>query len=181
MRLFVAIEPSAGIRDWAAASSRALAPLAPDVRWVSPEAAHLTLAFLGETPEERVASVHEAMARAAAAEPPFPLALGRLGAFESWRRVRVVWTGVDTGLEPLARIAAALRAGLEARGFALEKREYAGHLTLARSREARPQPGLEAASLPESPRMEVVELSLIRSRLQATGAEHEALWRCPLG
>lgn len=180
MRLFVAIEPSAALSAWVEQTAAALKPLASGLRWVAAGNAHLTLAFLGEQPEARVGSVREAARAATAGRRRFELAFGALGAFDSWKRVRVVWSGVDEGAVALAALADALRAELEAREFALERRDFAAHLTLARCREPRPQPRLENAVLPPAPRLAVGAVSLMLSRLGQDGPRYEALDRFPL-
>ena len=49
MRLFVALDIDADIRERIAEFRNQMRPLAPDVRWVGPETFHVTLQFLGET------------------------------------------------------------------------------------------------------------------------------------
>ena len=87
---------------------------------------HLTLAFLGEVPDERM----EAVLDAARAVPPaaFDLRIDRLGGF---RRSKVAWAGARPG-PALAQLQSALTCQLRARGFALEERPFAPHVTLAR-------------------------------------------------
>ena len=53
MRLFVALDIDADIRDRITAFRDQMRPLAPDVRWVGPETFHITLQFLGETTKRR--------------------------------------------------------------------------------------------------------------------------------
>lgn len=128
-RLFFAVWPSQP-------ASLALGELARAVaqrcggRPVPAEKIHLTLAFLGEVPAERFRGVLDA----AAAVPPasFDLRIDRLGAF---RRSRVAWAGT-TRLHPaLAALQAALESELRERGFTLEERPFAPHVTLARKAE----------------------------------------------
>ena len=90
MRLFVAVEPSAELSDWVRRATEALAPFGRGLRWVSPENAHLTLAFVGEQPEARLPELREAVRAASAGRDPFGLAFGGFGAFDSWERVKVV-------------------------------------------------------------------------------------------
>lgn len=179
MRLFVAIEPPCALRGWVAEATRRLEPLASGLRWVPPANAHLTLAFLGEQPAGRLEPLREAIRRAAA-RPAFGLGFGGLGAFDSWRRARVVWLGVTDGAEELRALAAALKDGLERGGFPVEKREFSAHLTLARAREPRALKALEGAALASPAAIQVRELSLMRSHLDPKGARYEALWRCAL-
>ena len=124
MRLFFALWP-----DGAAAA--ALERLAGDVVAVAggnpvPRARiHLTLAFLGEVDD--LAGAQDAAAALRAG--PFDVRLDCVGSF---RRSRVSWAGMLAPNPPLARLQSDLEGGLRARGFALEERPFAPHVTLAR-------------------------------------------------
>ena len=79
MRLFVAIELSEQERRRV---HRAAAPLRAaelPVRWVRPDAYHLTLRFLGEVASDRVSELAAVMERVVAGSACFSLALGGLG------------------------------------------------------------------------------------------------------
>jgi 2'-5' RNA ligase len=131
-RLFFAI--------WPGDAAGALARLAGDLARVAegtpvPEAKiHLTLAFLGEVGDARLAAAHEAARGLAFAR--FSFALDRVGSF---RAARVAWAGCARVPQPLAALQGALAERLRAAGFALEERPFAPHATLAR-RARRPVP-----------------------------------------
>ncbi|MBI4345997.1 MAG: RNA 2',3'-cyclic phosphodiesterase [Elusimicrobia bacterium] len=180
MRLFVAVEPTPELVRWAAETAARLAPLSSGLRWLPAENAHLTLAFLGETPDARVGVAREAVAAAARDRPRFTLELAGLGAFDSWRRVKVVWAGVKGGADSLRGLAESVRAELESRGFGLERREFSSHLTLARSRDGRPEPALEQASLPPAPSVPVEAIALVKSERGSRSSRYEPLERFPL-
>jgi len=125
-RLFFALWPDAGARarlaplgsELAAAASGKPVPIAK---------VHLTLAFLGEVEQARIAVAVEAAH--AVRWKRFGFALDRVGSF---RGARVAWAGCERVPEPLAALASGLAAGLAEAGFALEDRPYAPHATLAR-------------------------------------------------
>lgn len=174
-RLFVAVEIPSDVRDGVEAAVEPLRRRMPDVRWVSPSAYHVTLAFIGWADDEGVGLVERACAEAASAVHPFSLALsGRAGAFGD----SVLWAGlVDSpGLDGLA---AAVRQALTGRGMLVEQRSFHGHLTLARAgRSARIRRGLAEAYEGPAPSWRVERLVLMRSRLRRTGAQYgvEGAW-----
>lgn len=86
---------------------------------------HLTLAFLGETVEERIPAVKAAMDGVSVS--PFSLALGELGSFKG----NVVWCGVGGETEKLAELYRELSQGLNNAGFATEG-HFSPHITLSR-------------------------------------------------
>lgn len=162
MRLFVAVEvPSE--------HDRGAAP---------PE--HLTLAFLGEVPPERVPRVEEAVQEGVAVGAPFDLVLEGVGAFPSRERPRVVWVGATTGARELIALADRLAAALERAGFARERPAFVPHLTLFRVRSPaqhrRAVALLRGVEPPPAPRrVRVGELLLKESTLSAHGAVHRTV------
>jgi len=82
-----------------------------DWRWVKPDAMHLTLAFLGEVEEGRVAAAERALRRGAEGAPALELAAAGLGAFPDQRRARVLWAGVAGDLRQLAALQTGIALG----------------------------------------------------------------------
>ena len=175
MRLFVALDPPASVRE-------ALAALVADVpgaRWTPPEKMHLTLHFLGDVPEAEVSPLDAALAGVEGRA--FSLAVGRLGAFPNSRSARVLVAEVSAPSE-LAALHARIGAALEGLGMATERRPFRPHFTLARlkapEREAvraflvQPVPALSFA---------VEAFHLYQSRLHPKGAEYTRLRTFALG
>jgi 2'-5' RNA ligase len=138
-RLFIA----APLPDGAAATVRSIVddirarPLpagARDVRWVRLDGLHLTLRFLGPTPEDRIEPTVAAMHHAAAsASGPIDIQLGGAGTFPPDGRPRALWMGIVEGADMLAQLARELDATLAAAGWPSDHRPFRPHLTLARS------------------------------------------------
>jgi 2'-5' RNA ligase len=103
------------------------------LRWAVTDHLHLTVRFLGATPEGRVADVVAAAEAATRDVPPFPVRLAGAGAFPSAARPRVVWLGLAEGSPELELLAGGLGRELAARGWPEDERPFRGHLTLARA------------------------------------------------
>lgn len=150
MRLFIAIRFSRPVLEALKQAQGELRRQGAEGNFSREENLHLTMAFLGETEDRQGAQA--AMAEACTG-PPFPLTVAGAGRFgDLW------WAGVEKSprLEELER---SLRAALAERGFALEKRDFRPHVTLARQvRSPRPL----RLSVPERT-MTVRGLSLMRS------------------
>ena len=114
---------------------------------------HLTLAFLGEID----AAAHEAALDAANSQRsrPFGLAVDTIGSF---KRARVGWAGLAHPPAGLLDLQSALDSALRARGFALDRRPFAPHITLARKIARTVPPG----SIPEIA-WQVDAFTLVRS------------------
>jgi 2'-5' RNA ligase len=147
MRLFVAIEPPASVLTDLAAAIEPLQAAAPELRWTSRTAWHLTLAFLGDVDEGVLPELTARLERAARRHPPQLLAIEGAGAFPSPVRARVLWAGIRADNRALASLAASGAAGARRAGAppADEGRKYRAHLTLARCREPANVAGLTAA------------------------------------
>jgi 2'-5' RNA ligase len=185
VRLFVAADLPAGLRERLGALQHELSGMKSDVRWVRPEGIHLTLVFLGEVAPERLAQLRDALVAAAAEiAAPFRLRVTGVGTFPDRGPLRVVWAGIDGDRAAAARLKTALGRHLAPCGFAAEEREFRPHLTLGRVRQER---GRDDRTLLERHRsvdlgeFEVDEVLLFESRLGPQGAQYAVLARCPLG
>ena len=104
--------------------------------WVRPENIHLTLKFLGDTPQADVASIAGALRQALHGLTPLALSVQGLGVFPGIKRPRVLWAGLGGDIPNLKRLAEGVDAALLPIGFKPEKRGFKAHLTLGRMRKA---------------------------------------------
>jgi len=191
VRLFVAADPSAGVR-------RAAALLALDlkralerhdvfrgIRWVPEENLHLTVWFLGEVEESLSAQVLDAL-RSPLRTRAFRLEISGFGAFPPSGSPRVLWLGVTAGLRELAAAHAEVGSRLQPLGFAPEGRAYSAHLTVARTksplgpRERRLLRDTLHGAPAQPGACRVESLTVYRSRTAPKGAVYEPLLRVPL-
>jgi 2'-5' RNA ligase len=152
------------------------------MKWVGPGPMHLTLAFIGQLEDTRVAKVAQAM-RDPMPMKTFDLSFGGLGVFPGRGAPRVLWLGVVGGRRELLEVQISVTRRLRELDIPLEDRPYHPHLTLARWQRSRPSdgtrvPGLGAAALAT---MTVRAATLFESRLSSAGATHIPLCRAALG
>jgi 2'-5' RNA ligase len=172
VRTFLAIPLPGDLLDRVVRTRDELAGQLPGVRWTDPETIHLTLRFFGDVPEESLEKIGEVMLSVERLFAPFPIEIGRVGAFPSPARARVIWLGVTGGT--LGALYGALEEGLEQAGFPREQRPFTPHLTLGRSRRA-PIPAQEFLEKYRDffcGTLQVEKMVLFESRLQPTGAVH---------
>ena len=181
MRLFVALELPAAVRENLGALLKALRAVSPQTRWVRPENLHLTLKFIGEVPETEFAVIRNALA-AARSDQPVALEFRGLGFFPNEKRPRVFWAGIEASPN-LKTLAAEIDRAMEKLGIPCEQRPFSPHLTLAR---------FEPPELPEKLRSAIEEnaarefgsfrtnqYQLIESKLKPSGAEYTTLESLP--
>lgn len=178
MRLFVALELPARVRAALSEWSGAL----DDGVWRSvPEAnLHVTLAFLGERPEEDVAVV-DSVLRGIVGEPPLSLRCARVVALPP-RRPRVVAVGLEeAGGDVLGALHGAVSAGLASAGvYQPDRRPFLPHVTVGRVR--RGARGFVPAALaaPECA-FSAESVTAFRSRPGRGGSVYEPLASVALG
>jgi 2'-5' RNA ligase len=183
-RLFVALEIPEGPRREIRRRLDAVRERLPAARWVDPETIHLTLIFLGAIEETELSGLEEALGSAAAAHPPFDLALAGGGTFPPRRPARVAWIGVEPAptLGPLQGDVSA--AAARAVDYEPESRPYNPHITLARCPDNWPRPAIEtfttAFAGPLGEPFPVSRLALFESRLQPGGARYRVIKAFPL-
>lgn len=174
MRLFFALWPSlTAAEKLAAVAVEAAARLGG--RSTRMETLHLTLAFLGEVTDERVAGLLELASDLHAS--PFGLRIDQPG---YWRRNRLFWAGCRDVPAPLEALADELRDRLGTAGFAVSngERPFTPHVTLVRKVP-------EIAPNVVLPAVEPVEwwcsdYVLVHSLLSASGPSYEPLARFAL-
>lgn len=188
LRTFICLELSAALRqqlNTTSAELRAACPRAP-VTWVPPEKMHLTLKFLGDTPENAVPRVRAVLHTLASATPKFSFAVSGLGCFPNFKQPRVVWAGL-TNTSALGQLQKLVEAQIAPLGFPTEARSFAPHLTLGR---VKPEAArAEVAALGEVIRLRalqnfgtesVAQIILMRSDLQRGGAIYTPLAKIDL-
>lgn len=132
VRLFAALPLPAEIRDHLAAGLQALHGPFGGLRWTRPTGWHVTLAFLGRTPTDRLEDVMRALESAVGTTAlPDRLQLREAGRFG--RQVLLIRVA-DTPVGATEHLANRIRAALRETDLPVEERPVAPHLTLARAR-----------------------------------------------
>lgn len=180
MRIFIALDIPAEIRARMVGYVERVRALAPKARWARPEGLHVTLKFIGETPEERVQQIKSALSTIRA--EPVAVKFSGAGFFPGAKSPRVLWLGVDGG-EVLPRLAETIDDCVAKLGVPREDRAYHPHLTLARTGAAsgsqhqlRPLASIvQSEAAPEFGTMTAREFFLYRSQPQRGGSMYTKL------
>jgi len=117
-----------------------------DVKWVGPEAMHLTLKFLGEVKDEKVVDICNIVKDAASRHKSFELSIESVGYFGG-RSARVLWVGTGAGSDNLSGLAKSVDEQLALAGWPKEAREFSSHLTVCRIKNSKA--GVELAKISE--------------------------------
>lgn len=103
----------------------------PFKRWVHHEDLHITLAFLGNAPTEKLVAADQYVREAIHGLKPFELQINNLGIFGKEESPRIFWADTQESSE-LKLLRNKVFIACEQAGFQLETRPFRPHITLAR-------------------------------------------------
>ncbi|MUT68239.1 RNA 2',3'-cyclic phosphodiesterase [Paenibacillus sp. NEAU-GSW1] len=99
-------------------------------KWTHPLDYHITLQFLGETPKERIAELHDALTKVQ--YKPVTLALNGGGIFGLPKAPRILHAVISGDREGLTALHSNIVQATKPLGFIAEDRPFTPHVTLAR-------------------------------------------------
>lgn len=195
IRTFLAVELSEDLRKQIAVVQQDLqsrlggeSSKAVRIAWVQPASIHLTMRFLGETDEQLLDPMREAMETIRRSHPTIQIPLERLQAFPNLRQPRVLWAGPS---EPWLKSAAAkqltslhreIESCCRSLGFMTEDKPFTPHLTVARIKTGDREVGQRLAQSGACDRalsvgvITVGPLVLMKSKLRPTGPVYTKMW-----
>jgi len=134
LRLFIATSLSEEVERYLGQIINDLRTHGGSIKWVKPSSIHVTLRFLGDSPETIVPQLSELIDDVTDERSAVTTSLSKLGAFPNLRRPRVFWVGLGDGVEPLGEMAQLLEHGVRELGFEPDNKKFKPHLTLGRVR-----------------------------------------------
>jgi 2'-5' RNA ligase len=179
-RVFCAIDMPDQVGGLLSSHIQTLQKQSPDTSasWPRQEKFHLTLKFLGNISQHRIADLSQAAQLAAETIGPFKISIGGAGVFPQHGPPRVLWIGVEDPTGLLQRLQASLEEECSRKGFEAEERKFHPHLTIARLRDATGARELARAHLElRFPLVEVLikDLRVYRSELGSEGSKYTVI------
>ncbi len=137
-RLFIglAIEINAELREALKRVRISAQQKEMEVEWSLEAGLHITLCFLGATPEETIPLLTHALSTIVTGREPVETSLRGMGAFPDDHHSRTLWVGIRNS-RTLRELQQSVAQAMAELGFPLEEREYTPHMTFARLRKAR--------------------------------------------
>ncbi len=133
VRVFIGIPLQQELREEIGAFEGVLKQ-AEGIKAVKPDNLHVTLKFIGNTPERKLDRIKEIMDKSCAGIKPFVIKPSGISAFPSPDKASVVWLDCGEGAAPITAIFKILEKELRSMAYPGEKQEYIPHITVARSR-----------------------------------------------
>lgn len=154
-----------------------------DIKWVNPENIHLTLKFLGNTPQSLLTKINDTLNEAVLPYSPFYIRIYGTGVFPNKKHPRVIWIGIKDS-EILINLRNAIEQSISSLGYQKDEKEFKPHLTLGRMRS---QKGimhiinnLEDFKDKDFGSIYVDNIKLMKSDLKPKGAEYSCLYDIPI-
>jgi 2'-5' RNA ligase len=177
-RLFVAV-PVLLSPDFQTLSQKIQEGMSRDqVVWVKPELQHLTLRFLGETPESKIDSLKKILTNITATTPAFDMELDKIGVFGSKYAPTTIWYGFNE-FSHFKNLFEQLEPQLQELGFEPNYGNFVPHLTVGRIKKVENKKRFTELITSLQPRftqkIPVKQLHLIRSKLTTSGPIYTTL------
>lgn len=178
MRIFIAFNANQDIKEKIFKSIEPLQSLPADVKWVKKDSYHITLKFLGEISEKKIPAIKANLETALSKFGCFDVEYKNIGFFPNESFPKAIWLGVSSGNDRIKELAMRIDESLAGLGFAREKREFSGHLTLVRVKS-----NGNAAELARNMKLlnaefgmqKVETIDIVKSRLTPEGPEYISL------
>ena len=146
--------------------------------WVDSQLRHLTLRFLGQTPDYQIPKLKKILNEVANQTQAFTLNMDKLGIFGSQYAPSVLWLGFST-FEPYRQLFENLENQLLKLGFDPNQGNVVPHITLGRIKETQSKKYFwkvfENCQPAFSQNIPINEITLFQSHLQPTGPIYKAL------
>ena len=165
MRLFIGLEPALDFRNALLSLQENLRGAGISARYYVPSNFHMTLAFVGEWPEDITHLLPKVSA-------PFSVTLSYAGIFP---KADVLYAGVKPSKE-LDELAERVRCRLQENGIPFDPKPFYPHITLARKAALPERVDLEEITIPAAV-MTVRDVCLYKSEHGEEGMEYTVIGR----
>lgn len=182
-RIFIAvrIEPEKTLLTMISSFKQALKN--DSIKWTDPANIHITLLFLGDTPEKRVTEIGIILKNLCSGFVEFEVAIRGSGVFKSSRDPRILWAGIELS-EKMNKLNKIISEKLQETGTKIEEKSFNPHLTLGRVKKINDLTKLKVLlddfKDKEIQRVKVSEIFLYESILRPEGPLYKPLGEYPL-
>tara|TARA_B100001250_G_scaffold165625_1_gene142564 strand:+ start:1515 stop:2093 length:579 start_codon:yes stop_codon:yes gene_type:complete len=154
------------------------------INWVKNSNLHLSVKFIGQTPESSIDEIIECVSKITSSIKPFSVEVSGTGCFPTITRPKTLWLGVSGEVKSLMNMVKEIENKLFKIGFSKEKKEFIPHITVARI--SYPQNVIPDINIFLKSSYDVIDLEIDRvqffsSELLPNGAIYSLLKTFPLG
>jgi len=143
MRFFIALEIPLADRQQIQSVQAKLKALIPEVKLTNPEKLHLTIAFVGEQPDQFKDKLIGIMQKAVEGIPPFSVTPSYIDGFPHLHSANTLWVGVKGDIDKLYEMRHHIKDGLSSLGLPVDQRRFVPHIAIAKVENFRLVPEVE--------------------------------------
>lgn len=133
MRFFIALEiPENSQQEISQVQSR-LKAIFPEIKLTDPDKLHVTIAFVGEQPDELKEPLIEVLNKSVEGIHPFTLTPAYIDGFPSLHHAHVLWVGVKGDIDKLFMVRERIKDGLTSLKLDTDERRFVPHIALGKT------------------------------------------------
>lgn len=132
MRFFIALEIPSRNRCQFKAIQNNLHTIIPQARLTSLDKIHLTLAFLGEQPDDLKESLINILQKAACNINDFAVTPAYIDGFPNIHNPQVLWVGVKGDIDKILILHERIKDGLQTLNLPIDERRFIPHISIAK-------------------------------------------------
>ena len=103
-----------------------------DIRWVKHNNLHITLHFLGYTPEKEIPQLQKMLSKIIKSQRVFDLTISKTGKFPDNDKPSVLYLGVEGNLKPLNELVNNIKKDISSIGYNKDLKDYIPHVTVGK-------------------------------------------------
>ncbi len=152
------------------------------IKWVKIENIHITLNFLGNTPNEKIPIINNEVQQICNQNKEFSITLRKIGTFPNIHNPKVLWIGIDN-YSPLLSIYEKINNSMLSNNITFDNKPFAPHLTLGRFQHLYNPNILKEIITNNNKTFDIWNVSHIKifeSILYPTGPVYKVLYSCQL-
>lgn len=158
MRFFISLEIPQNSQQEIAMMQNKLLQIVPNLKPTDPDKLHLTIAFVGEQPDELKEPLIEVLNHSVEGIGPFSVTPAYVDGFPNLHHAHVLWVGVKGDIDKLFRVRERVKDGLESLKLDTDDRRFIPHIALGKVSKFNLTPGQEL----EIEKLEQIQFDPIR-------------------
>ena len=103
-----------------------------DIRWVKHNNLHITLHFLGYTPEKEIPQLKKMLSKIIKSQKAFDLTISKTGKFPDNDKPSVLYLGLEGNLKPLNELVNDIKKDISSIGYNKDLKEFTPHVTVGK-------------------------------------------------
>lgn len=132
MRFFISLEIPETSKQELHMAQQKISALVPGFKPSDPDKLHLTIAFVGEQPDDMKDPLIEVMTESTKDIPPFSVTPAYIDGFPQLHTAKVIWIGVKGDIDKLFLLRHRIKDGLEKLGMDVDDRRFIPHIALGK-------------------------------------------------